>query len=310
MTATLALAALLAPAPQPQLGDLKPRLDAMARTFGGRLGYRVELLEDPAHAIGFRETERFPSASTIKTVVMIEVVRQIEAGKMKWTDTLPIPPVAQRNMSLWVGHLIEGKKMNLEGLVYAMMSVSDNTATVMLANHVGVENIERTMLSWGFQDTVCTINVPASNERLIRLRRSFLNMGVTTPRDMNGILRRLVTGNAATSRAATERMVRIMGQQYWDDFVGWGVPPHIQVAGKVGALNRSRSEAAIVFGPRPYLISIYTDNQTDRKWVDENEGNEAIRRMSNLVWNHLNPTQTYAPPTDAPRWFPTGAGLE
>lgn len=310
LTSLLAVVCLGQPAiPATSLATAKPKLDAIAKPFQGRLGYFVKRL-DTGETIGFRDTERFPSASTIKTVVMVECFRQIERGELGWKDVLPLPPIASRSQSMWSAFLIEGTKVNVDGLIQLMMTVSDNTATVMLADRIGINNVEKLMLSWGLRDTACTIHVDEkSNPRLFRLRKSFSNMGVTSPRDMGTVLERIYRKQAA-SEAACQKMLRIMSRQYWDDFLAFALPPSVVVASKVGALNRSRSDTAIVFGPRPYVVTVYTDNQKDQRWVDENAGNAAIRRISGILWNHINPERPYSPPPGAMKWAPTGGGVE
>ena len=292
-----------------KLANLQPRLNIVAKGFQGRLGYQVTLLET-GEIIGYRNKERYPSASTIKTVIMLEAFRQIERGDLKWDEKLDVPPLGKRNSSMWTAHLLEGSKINIDGLIHLMMNVSDNTATVMLSDRVGINNIEKLMLSWGLNDTACTINTSKEdNLRLYRLRQSFLNMGVTSPSDMSMIMQKIYH-KQASSPAACEKMMRIMSHQYWDDFIAHSVPPNVVVAAKVGALNRSRSDSAIVFGPRPYILTIYTDNQKDQRWISDNEGDETIRKISSLVWNFINPQIPYQPPKDAKRWFPTGGGVE
>lgn len=310
MSLFLALGASLLLAPSTASVDvqaLHKQCDSIAKSFRGRLGYRVETL-DGEIAFGYRDEERFPSASTIKTVVMLEVVRQIEDGKLKWTDKLEVPP-PRSGGGLWTGYLKPGTQLNIEMLCHLMMSVSDNTATVMLSDRVGVTNIEKRMLGWGLNDTACTINVPQDHERLAYLRRTFANMGVTSPSDMAKILKMIVSGKAA-SQAGCERIIRTMTHQYWDDFIASSVPPGVAVASKVGALNRSRSDTAIVFGEKPYILTVYTDNAKDRNWTNDNEGNVAIRKISSVVWNGLNPGRPYSPPTGAKLWYPTGGDIE
>jgi beta-lactamase class A len=240
---------------------------------------------------------------------MIELFNQIEEGKVKWDEKLEVPPVGKRNDSMWTAHMLEGTKVNLDGLNSLMMNVSDNTATVMLAGHLGVENIEKRMLGWGFEDTACTIRVPATNLRLSRLYKSFKNMGVTSPRDMAEILLKIHNGTAA-SQEACEKMVRIMSSQYWDDFIDWSVPNDVVIASKVGALQRSRSDSAIVYGPRPYILTVYTDNAKDRRWDWDTEGHAAIRRLGSLAWNAMNPGRPYSAKKSSEKWAPTGGGVE
>lgn len=292
----------------PEMVALQPKLNKISKGFRGRLGYHLRYL-DGSGEIGYRDTERFPSASTIKTVVMLEAFLQIEEGKLAWDEKLAVPPLDDRQTSMWVSHLQDGKKIDIDGLIQLMMNVSENTATVMLAGRVGVEQIENRLLAWGFKDTACTIRVPQSNQRLVRLRSSFANMGVTSPREMATLLEWIGTKKVG-SQAACDKMIRILSHQYWDDFIAYHVPPEVVIASKVGALNRSRSDSAIVFGKRPYVLTIYTDNQKDQNWSSSNEGDEAIRTISKLVWEGLNPDQPYSPPEGMKKWAPTGGGVE
>lgn len=288
---------------------LENAMNSVCARFHGRAGYFVKNLRT-GEEIGFRATERFPSASTIKTTIMIEAVNQVEQGKLKWTDKIKVPPKKQRSPSMWAAYLEEGTAVNIDGLINLMMNVSDNTAAVMLADKVGVENIEERMRSWGLNDTACTIQVPKSNQRLSRLHETFANMGVTSPRDMGRILERLYRHRACKGAAASERMLRIMSHQYWDDFLVSQIPPGTYVCSKVGALERSRSDTAIVFGPTPYILTAYTDNAKDRSWGDHCEGHDLLRTLSALAWKFLEPTHPYKAPTNIEEWFPTGSGVE
>lgn len=287
---------------------LKPKLDSVAKTFRGRLGYHLIDLTT-GESIGYRDSERYPSASTIKTVLLVEAFNQIEEGRLKWDEKLTVPPIGKRNESMWAAHMVEGTQINIDGLCQLMMNVSDNTATVMLAERLGVENIEKRLLGWGFHDTACTIRPPASNQRLSRLYTSFKNMGVTSPLEMAQILKKIYDGKAA-SPAACRKITRIMESQYWDDFIDFTVPNDISVAAKVGALERSRSDSAIVFGPHPYILTVYTDNAADRSWGFHNEGHDAIRKIGSFVWNALNPGRPFQPSPEDERWAPTGGGVE
>ncbi len=288
---------------------LELAMNQVCHSFHGRIGYYVKNLKT-GETIGLHEGDRFPSASTIKTAIMIEVVNQVLAGKLKWSEKIKVPPKNQRSPSMWTAYLEEGTALNIDGLTNLMMNVSDNTAAVMLADRVGVENIERRMLSWGLRDTACTIHEPATNARLRDLQRQFANMGVTSPKDMGGLLERLYRRTAAENPAASERMLRVMSHQYWDDFFTSQIPPGAYVCSKVGALNRSRSDTAIVFGQTPYIITAYTDDAADQSWSDHCEGHDTLRALSKLAWQHLEPNHPYSAPKDADKWFPTGAGVE
>lgn len=311
MIATLAAAGVILsaqPVTPAGLDKLDREIEALAKGFGGRLGYHLEIL-GTGQSIGFRQKERFPSASMIKTALMLEAVRRVDSGELKWTDSVKLWPKEKRHASMWSFYLPDETSLDVDGLVNLMMSVSDNTATVVLAEMLGSDRIEKTLASLGFTDTAWTSYPSPENVRLNRLREQFRNMGVTTPAEMGRLMRLIATGRAA-SPAGTEKMLRILGTQYWDNYIAASVPPTVKTLSKVGALSRMRGDAAVVYGPVPYILVVITDSQKDQRWVYENEGTAAIRKISSLVWNTLHPRAQYQPPADGPRFAPTGGGIK
>lgn len=297
------------PAPAPNLAALKRDLDTIAQRFGGRLGYYLKDLTD-GRTIGFRQDERFPTASTIKTAVMVEAVRQVDAGKRKWTDKIPVPPRAERtgNMqSMWSYYLQDGIAPDLDGWNNLMIGVSDNTATKVLGTTLGNASINASMTALGLPNTKFLAYAPAEDVTLRRLNRQF-GMGMTTPREMNRLMELIATGRAA-SPAGCDRMLRILKRQYWDDAIGSSVPPSVAIANKTGAISRSRSDAAVVYGPRPYVLTLFTDHQKDRRWAADNEGDLTLARMAARVWRAMNPGVPGDRPAGAEKFAPTGGGV-
>ncbi len=95
------------------MAGLERELNRVCSSFHGRIGYYVKNLKT-GETIGSRQDERFPSASTIKTAIMLEAVKQIEAGKLKWTDKVPLPPVSERRSSMWLAYLRDGISVDID----------------------------------------------------------------------------------------------------------------------------------------------------------------------------------------------------
>lgn len=297
-------------AAQIQKGDLQSLehdLNQMCFAFHGRMGYSLKLLKT-GRQISFNGDERFPSASTIKTAVMVAAVQMVDEGKLKWTDQRELPPMKGREASMWSYHFPEKFKLNLDGLVNLMITVSDNTATITTRDWLGTMNINHRMEALGLKNTKILGNAPKDEKLIWRLRGMF-GMGMTTPNEMNRLFELIYQGKAA-SPAGTERMLRILGNQYWDDFIGNSVPPTVPIYMKSGAITRSRSDCALVLSSNPYILTIYTDSQKDRRWAADNEGDVTIRKAATRVWSALHPSQPYTPPPGAERFAPTGGGVE
>lgn len=290
--------------------DLKPlekRLQVLCERFQGRMGYSLKLLKT-GQQIGFRETERFPTASTIKTAVMVEAVNRVDEGTLKWSDTRPLQAANRRESSMWSFFFRDNVKLDLDGWVNLMIGVSDNTATINLRDWLTPRAINARMEKLGLKDTKILGSNPPAEKEYTRLRGMF-GMGMTTPREMNRLLE-LIYLKKAASVAGSERMIRILGRQYWDDAIGGSVPPHVLCAHKTGAISRSRSDAAIVYSPTcPFILTIYTDNQKDRRWTNDNEGDLALAKLSSIVWNTLHPNDKYERPAGHEKFAPTGGGV-
>ncbi len=303
LTTLVCLAALGAPRPPISLTPLKRRLDAIAQGFQGRLGYSLTRLTD-GKRIHFRGDERFPTASTIKTAVMLEAVRQVEDGKLKWSDTREVPSdMAKRQQSMWSYFFKDGIKPTLDGWVNLSITVSDNTATMVLQEWLTTESINARLASLGLRQT--RINGRGQMTEIESRYREMFGWGMTTPNEMARLLELIYRGKAA-GPGGTERMLRILSHQYWDDWIGGYVPIDVKVACKSGAINRSRSDTAIVMSSRPYVFTIYTDSQKDQRWVDDNAGDVAIKKMASLTWNALHPERPYRQPADLKRFAHTG----
>lgn len=307
MLSAALLVVSLQPPLTPNLDRLEGELKQVCERFHGRIGYSLKVLKT-GKRIEFRGDERFPTASTIKTAVMVEAIRRVEEGNLKWTDKREVPPMSGRQASMWSYWFKDGTKLDLDGWTNLMITVSDNTATMVLREWLGIDAINERMESLGLKSTKVFGPFPASETEKFRLRGMF-GLGMTTPREMNRLLE-LIFLRKAASPAGCEKMLRILGRQYWDDWIGSSVPPDVKVASKSGAINRSRSDTAIVFSDNPYILTIYTDSQKDQRWVTENEGDQAIIKIAATVWNRLHPHRRYQQPKGWERFAPTGGGVE
>jgi beta-lactamase class A len=91
-------------------------------------------------------------------------------------------------------------------------------------------------------------------------------------------------------------MYRTLTRTYWDDEALSQIPPTVQVASKQGAVDRSRSEVALVNAPNgPYVFSVITKNQADTTWTADNEGFRLIREVSRTLWRHFEPDSDWRP---------------
>ena len=91
------------------------------------------------------------------------------------------------------------------------------------------------------------------------------------------------------SQAASEKMLRLLGRQYWHEQAISQVPAGVFVADKNGAVDESRNEVLYVNSKKnPYIFSIFTKNNADTSWESTNEAWVLTRKISALLWNYYN----------------------
>lgn len=287
----------------PDLAALQAAMDTVADGFGGILGYSLHH-RTRGEAISRRGDEAFPTTSTIKTAIMCEVMHQVETGRLAWSDKFPAPAIdVPRQEGGYAFSFPPSVLVPLPQWLDLMVTVSDNTATMVLREAAGQGNINRWLAEHDFAQTRL-LNGPQKVELgLLALQQKY-GLGMTTPREMGRLMEMIHDGQGGSS-ASCDRMLRLLAHQYWDNAIAAEIPPSIQIAHKTGSLDAHRSDAAYVFAPSgEYALTVYTKDQRDQRWADDNEGLVAIRALSRLVWRHYHPDNTWTPPPGAEDFRP------
>ena len=196
---------------------LKAKLDAICERFRGVMGYSLYHTRHN-HRIDLRGDEIFPTASTIKVAVMSKAMEEIDAGRLNYAEKLPITPDDIRDGSGLLQFYKENQSVEVKMLLHLMITVSDNTATIMLARRLGTVEVNRHLERLGLRNTKLLALHPPDDAELKALRDRW-GMGMCTPNEMVQLLDAIRAYKAA-SPAACERMLRIMSHQYYDDLIG------------------------------------------------------------------------------------------
>jgi beta-lactamase class A len=260
---------------------LQKKIEALVKGFNGQIGVYVKSLETGKFASIDCDTV-FPSASIVKVPILIGIMNKIERKELdyhqtvRWADT-----IGYDSGEDIIAYLKPGTDIELSKVIMLMMTISDNNASLWLQSIAGTGNsINMLMDSLGYSNTKVNSRTPGRE-----LMRSVYGWGQTTPYEMARIMediarRKIISVNAS------ERILRIMGRQYWDEEALSAIPADVFVASKSGAVDASRDEVLYVNGKHPYIISIFTKNNKDIGWQYDNEAWVLTRELSRLVWEY------------------------
>ena len=220
------------------------RLEAVASSAEGVVGYVVVDLSS-----GERFTRldgvQFPTASTIKLAVLYELMKQADEGRVALDDAAPL----DRSRAVPGGLLYELSRPSLSprDLAVAMILQSDNTATNVLIDRVGLAAVNARMTSLGLTGTLLRRHMIDTEAA----RRGEEN--VATPSDLARLLQVFHAGDglSASSKASALEILKKFKQTP----IRTGVPADVVVASKSGELDGVRADAGIVYlDGRPYIF--------------------------------------------------------
>jgi beta-lactamase class A len=243
------------------------------RTLDGQ----QELLIDP--------DKTYHAASTMKVPVMIELFRQAEAGTLSLDEPLPIRNEFHSIVDGSVYRLdvsddsdgevykAIGGTLTLRQLCEAMITVSSNFAANLLIERLGVENIRGTVKKLGADGMQLLRGVEDDKA----FEKGMNN--TTTARGLLVLLDRLANGPAVSAKADAE-MIAILLRQKFNTAIPAGVPAGTRIAHKTGTITKIHHDAAIVFGPKPYVLVVLV-----RGLQEEKDSAALIAAISREVWS-------------------------
>jgi beta-lactamase class A len=245
---------------------LWPRLAAdvtkLADEVDGRVGVFIQGL-DTSETFALRADEAFPAASTIKLALLLELYRR---GGL--ADPYVLDPRDLVEGSAILGNLEPGTRLTLRDLALFTVVVSDNSATNVLIDRVGMDKVNAAL--------------DALDLRATRLRRKMMDTkaalegreNLTTPRELARLLLEIHRGKLLP-QAPRADLMRILATPK-ESYLARLLPEDLAVASKTGSLQGVRNEVGIVFvKDRPFVVAVMTSHLRD-----EREGEAVIGRIA------------------------------
>jgi beta-lactamase class A len=221
----------------------------------------------------------FPAASTIKMVILIGLARAVDDGRLNLTDRAPSLGSQKVGGSGVLNWLETGLELTLADHAWLMIAISDNTASNVLIDAVGIPAIQDVQRSLGLEST-------SLNRRFLgRLPGNGEPENVACARDLTTIIQAIATGTAA-SPEMTDWMLNLLGDQQHIDRLPRHLPEGVTFAGKSGSLNRLSHDVGLFRSPKgPAVVAVLTQGFDDKYEADAFIGSIGAAAIDDLRLN-------------------------
>jgi beta-lactamase class A len=263
---------------------LKQQITDLINGFHGDIGIYVHDLKHNK-IVAINADTIFPTASIVKISILTGIMNKIQHGELNYHQRLTYTDSLYYSEGDDIlSDFKDSSTIELSKVMMLMLTISDNCASLWLQGLAGGgTRINALLDSMGY--TYTRVNSRTAGREA---NRNMYGWGQTTPREIATIMQNIVDGKII-SKEASDRMLRLLGRQYWDEEALSQIPAGVFVADKNGAVDESRDEVVYVNCKKdPYIFSIFTKNNTDTSWESTNEAWVLTRKLSALLWQHFN----------------------
>jgi len=208
---------------------------------GVEVGVSVRNLTTGA-TFGHGEERVFPAASTVKLLILVALARAADEGRVRLSDTAPVLATQKVGGSGVLNWLQDGLELTLQDHAWLMIAISDNTASNVLIDTVGLPAVHEVERSLGL------VSTSLNRHFLGRLPAPGAPENVATAEELVTILTAIAGGTAA-SRARCEWMLTVLGDQQVTDRLARHLPGSVAFAGKSGWLTGLSHDAGLLRAP-------------------------------------------------------------
>lgn len=242
--------------------------------------------------------EPVKTASVIKMGILLDAAEQVRVGQASLEEKLVLTKLNQVEGSGVLGQLTAPLSLTLRDTLHLMVVLSDNTATNMAIDRLGLEHINATLRTAGLKQTVLYKKVYVPAQGPMPADQPKFGLGKTTAREMASIMARIAecrldldgSGPKPGDGPLCGALLHMLRQQQDRD----GLPRDIEaldtsehgsaIANKTGALDQVRNDVALIATKKgPVVIAAFTWENADQRWTGDNEAQKTLGKLGQAI---------------------------
>lgn len=242
----------------------------------GRINYSISIKDlKTGISYNYNENQVVSSASTIKLLIMAEIMNLVNQNVLSLKQRVTIDKVKKVPYSI-LTMLEDENSYSLKDIITLMIIQSDNTATNILIDLAGMNNINNYIRELGLLNTVLQRKMMDFNARN-EGRDNF-----TTSKDMANFME-LLYDKKIINENYSRLMLDILKMQLDRSMAYMYVPDEVIIAHKTGELDCIENEVGIFYTEKKdYIFSMLT-------WEAEsnNYAREIVGKTAKIVYDYF-----------------------
>jgi len=273
---------------------LQSNVEAMAAQHHGKLALYAQNLKS-GDTIAIDPDKPVPTASVIKLPILVEAMAQVKTGKHKLDEKITLRKDDLVQGSGILQFFDTPLAITFKDALTFMIIESDNTATNLVIDQVGIKNVNDRIAEMELKDTYLYKKVfkPATGPMPADQKK--FGLGKTTAREMARVMESIVRCDLHDQTLCDAMLYMLRNQQYRNL-----VPHYIEtsdtseglslIANKTGSLDEVRNDVAVVYSRNgPIIISAFTYDNADKSWNNDNAAELLVAHIAKTVMEAWSP---------------------
>lgn len=206
--------------------------------------------------IKYNEEKPMLAASVIKLTVLVECFNQIKKDAISKDDIFITKEKDKVPSCGALNYMRENLKITLEDLYVLMIILSDNYATNILIDKLGIDNINKTIKEIGLKNTVLNRKMFDADKAALGLE-NYISAG-----DIAYLLEKMYNKELIDEKSS-EEMINILKNQRLNSKVPFflqSIKPKVNIAHKTGEDTNITHDVGIVFAKEPFIVCFCGNN--------------------------------------------------
>jgi D-alanyl-D-alanine carboxypeptidase (penicillin-binding protein 5/6) len=268
---------------------LADELQPLLAAHRGQVAVAIKHLET-GESYSYRGDVPMPTASLIKFPVMAEAYRQAADGRIDLDEMVTLTEEDRvPGSGVLTEHFSAGARLSLRDVIRLMIAFSDNTATNLVLDRIGIGATADWMEQRGMPHTKIHAKVFRRDTSLYPARSQQFGLGSTTANETVRLYEELHRKTLVSPEACEQMLAHLYACQDDTKLVSL-LPAGTRVAHKSGTVARVRCDAGILFSPRgPIAVCVLTSENEDQSWERDNAAHRLCGRVARAAYDYFNP---------------------